>query len=384
MSPSPPPTPTIPLTVPPLSEILFPVSDQNVELAKSYVVTTSIALVASLIPFAARIYVRIRPLWRLGWDDYLIGAGFACAIVDWGIFFPAMYLSPGSISLSDLRIAAMRSHLAVPVWSLAMTLIKTSVVVTLLRLPLRLTSRAVLYTMLVTQVAYCIAAVSYQMFRCRPIQAAWDIMIIDAKCPSSHVTVIVSTIGSAINITTDVVLSVAPTVIFWNLRRPLRERILICALSCIGFVASGASVLKAIIIATSQGEKDMVSMGLRVSKWTVIEQFVSVTAACSPALKRPIEYVLAKCGIVLIQPESAISFVHMGSRHERSERRTRRRQSIELLEGEEAIRRHGNDGSSSPRLNRVGDADEPGSTAGSTVRLTCNLEQTHSKNKHIS
>ncbi|KAK4164286.1 hypothetical protein QBC43DRAFT_288880 [Cladorrhinum sp. PSN259] len=391
MSLSPPsssiPTPTPTLTMPPPSEIFVPVGEQKLMLAKSYVGITVTALVIALIPFAARIYVRLRPVWRFGWDDYLIGAGLACAIIDWGIFYPNVLLTQEHMSLSDIRITAMRSHLGVPVWSLAMTLIKTSVAVTLLRLPLQATSRAVLYTMMVIQIAYCIAALSYQLFRCRPIQAAWDISIIDEKCPSIQVTLAVSTLGSAINITTDIVLSVAPTVIFWNLRRPLRERIVICTLSCLGLLASAASVMKAVVIGTWQGEKDMVSVGLRIATWTVLEQLVSVTAACGPALKRPIEFVLAKFGIVLIPPESTISFVHMGLPDRRE--RMRRRESIELLEeDEEAAQAVHHQGASSPSSLRLTPSpavgDEPSSIAGSTARLTPNVEQTHLKHKDMS
>ncbi|KAK4226431.1 hypothetical protein QBC38DRAFT_456308 [Podospora fimiseda] len=342
MSPTPPGDPT-PMpsgeTTVPLTEIIIPLSDYAVSMGISYVWATVTSLVVCLIPVAARIYVRCRPVLRFGWDDCLMGAGLICAIADWAIFFPVALLNKSQTSTAaEMRIYAIRSYFGIPVWTLAMTLIKTSVILTLLRLPLKRTSKAVLYTLMFVIVSYCICAVSYQLFRCRPIQAGWDVMV-QGYCPKPSVTLVVANLGAGINIVSDIIVSVAPAVIFWRLRRPLRERLIICSLTCLGLFASGASIIKVWIIHVTQEDTDIIAMGARVAKWTVLEELMSITAACSPAMKRPIEFLLGKCGIVLIQPESVISFVHMGSRHRRSDRRR------------STMRRGGTDGSSSIQLN---------------------------------
>ncbi|KAK4467219.1 hypothetical protein QBC42DRAFT_258027 [Cladorrhinum samala] len=368
MSPqSTPPPPAQSELPPPMPDMTAPgmfVTEQVASVASKYIAVTTCFVVVSLIPFAARMYVRARPAWRFGADDYLIVAGLACAIVDWIMFLPTMYLESGEITLGATRMGIIRSHIGITLWSLTMTLVKTSVVMTLLRLPMTRVSRAVLYSIMGIQIAYCIVAMSYQLFRCRPFHAAWDILALDGKCPSQQVTLAVSSVGSAINIATDIVLSIAPTVIMWNLHRPVRERILICTLSCVGLFASGASITKAVLIGKAPSpEHDLLELGLTIAKWTVVEGLACITAACCPSLKRPIEYVLGKFGIVLIAPAAQISFVHVESGR-RGDGKIRR-QSISLTGKEEA-----GDADRGLSYMTVTVEERLGSSADSTVKLT--------------
>ena len=210
--------------------------------------------------------------------------------------------------------AIILAYFAIPMWCLAMTLIKTSVVLTLLRLPLKRSWKTGLYVLLGIQLTYWLANTIYLFAKCRPYHAAWDFTVAVRHCPSEETDVLVSNIGSAINITTDLILSVAPMLIFWKLRRPLRERILICSLTGMGLFASAASIVKAVIIAQWTSTNDRWSTAITIATWTITEQFVSVLAACSPSLKTPIEKMLNKFGIPLVEHDQNISFVHMPSR----------------------------------------------------------------------
>lgn len=130
-----------------------------------------------------------------------------------------------------------------------------------------------------------------------------------------------------------------------------------------GLFASGASILKAVMVGKADSADDLLELGITIGKWTVIEELASLTAACCPSLKRPIEYVLGKFGIVLIPPVAQISFVHMESR--RGGGRKMRRQSISLTGEEEA----GDANRASSSL-PVTVENRGGSSADSTVRLT--------------
>lgn len=236
-----------------------------------------------------------------------------------------MFYEPQFITLDRAISAITLAYLAIPIWSFAMTLVKTSIVLTLLRLPLKRAWTVVLYVVLAIQMTYFIGNTTYLFAKCRPHHAAWDFTVAVRHCPSEEVDVIVSSIGSAINIGTDLLLSVAPVFILWNLRRPLRERVLICSLTSIGLLATFASIMKAIIIAEWTHTEDRWSTAISIATWTVTEQFVSVMAACSPSLKKPIEKVLDKLGFPLVEQNPNISFVHMPSRmRERDLRRQAR------------------------------------------------------------
>ncbi|KAK0739512.1 hypothetical protein B0T21DRAFT_346819 [Apiosordaria backusii] len=292
------------------------ITERAAFLARVHFGVTIPLLALALIPFCARIYVRIWPVWRLGWDDVFIIAGLACSIIDWGLLVQEMHVHSGYTTIEEVREAVFFAYFAIPVWAISMTLIKTSIVLTLLRLPLKKSWRVCLYVIGAVQITYCFADMPYLFFKCRPFHAAWDIMAPDRnlKCPKLHTDILVSSIGSAINITTDLLLSVAPMFILWNLRRPLRERVVICILTGMGLFASGASIMKAVVIADWTNVDDQWEMAMAIATWTVLEQFISLFAACSPSLKGPIQALLEKCGFNLTRQDTNVSFVHIPSR----------------------------------------------------------------------
>lgn len=235
-------------------------------------------------------------------------------------FFHAQF-----ISYQQATDAAILAYFAIPMWCLAMTLIKISIVLTLLRLPLKRAWKAGLFVLMGVQSTFWLANAVYLFAKCQPRNAAWDYTVPVRRCPSEQTDVVVSNIGSAINIATDIMLSVAPMLLFWNLRRPVRERILICSLTGMGLFASAASIVKVVVIAEWTTAPDRWATAISISTWTVTEQFVSILAACSPSLKTPIEKMLNKFGIPLVDRDPNISFVHMPSRLREGELRRQAR-----------------------------------------------------------
>lgn len=317
----------------------LPISERAAYLARVHIGTTIPLLALCLVPFLARIYVRVWPVWRFGWDDGFIVAGLVrqmttnrapfivvtdtdassvihqvCAIADWALLEKELYLQSQAVPIHDAVFAVTLAYFSIPLWCLAMTLIKTSIVLTLLRLPpVKRAWTVALYILLAAQVTYWLANTVYLFAKCRPHHASWDFTVPVRRCPSEKTDIIVSSIGSAINIATDLVLSVAPMLIFWNLHRPLRERILICSLTGIGLFATVASILKAVVVAEWTRTEDRWATAISIATWTVTEQFVSILAACSPSLKGPIQRLLDKFGVQLVGNNSIISFVHVSS-----------------------------------------------------------------------
>ena len=54
----------------------FPISERAAYLARIHIGVTSTLFFFCLVTFATRIYQRIRPVWKVGMDDYFIVAGF--------------------------------------------------------------------------------------------------------------------------------------------------------------------------------------------------------------------------------------------------------------------------------------------------------------------
>lgn len=287
---------------PPLPPSEFPINERTAHLSRVHFGVTVPLLAITLIPLSARLYVRIWPKWRFGWDDFLILTGFFAAVTDWALLEREMYFSPRPISFSEASAAVKQAFLAIFFWGFAMTCIKTSVALTLLRIPLAHRAwRLFLYCVLAVQTTYFVGDTIYIFAKCRPLAFAWDLTIEGGTCTDNNTDVLVSSIGSALNALTDICLSIAPMMILWKLRRPRRERILICCLTGMGLFASGASIAKALKVGEwGRGNvDDMWALAVSIATWTIVEQFVAVLAACSPSLKGPIEYLLARCGILL-------------------------------------------------------------------------------------
>ncbi|KAK3326062.1 hypothetical protein B0H66DRAFT_600197 [Apodospora peruviana] len=300
-----------------------PITDRAALLARVHIGVTIPLLALTLVPFVARIYSRIWPVWRIGFADWLIVIGFASAITDWALLQSEMITTPSNISLEQAIWDVKLAYMAIPIWGLTMTCVKTSIALTLLRIPQTRLSTVFLYLILAFQLIYFVGDTIYIFLKCQPLQAAWDFTVVGGKCLDIRIDVVVSNLGSAMNILTDVFLSLAPMLILWNLRRPLRERILVCFLTGMGLFASLASVVKLIMIQSWGNHPDPWALAMSLASWTIIEQFVAILAACSPSLKGPIQRMLGKFGILLTRYESHISFIHMptrvgrGSKYER-------------------------------------------------------------------
>ena len=58
------------------ARLLVPISDRAAYLARVHIGVTVPLLAVTLVPFFARLYIRVWPVWRFGWDDALIVLGF--------------------------------------------------------------------------------------------------------------------------------------------------------------------------------------------------------------------------------------------------------------------------------------------------------------------
>lgn len=230
-----------------------------------------------------------------------------------------MFPTPRLLTFATATEAIKLAYLAIPVWVVSMTCIKTSIALTLLKRfqPVSYTTRwwrPLLLLLIVVQLLYFVANIVYNFTKCRPLVAAWDLSTRQATCYTQNTDFIFSLTGSVINIVTDIALSMAPMLaVLWRLRRPRPERILVCCLTGIGLLASGTSIAKAVVVSQWQPdlppeELDSWAMAVSIATWTVAEQFIAVFGACSPSLKGPIERLLGRFGVSLTSKNRVVDF----------------------------------------------------------------------------
>ncbi|KAL2127144.1 hypothetical protein VTI74DRAFT_11258 [Chaetomium olivicolor] len=205
---------------------LLPISDRAAFLARAHVGTTMSLVALCLAPFTTRICVRVWPAWRFGWDDAFIVAGL---VLDY--LRRSHDTTPGVANRHFLFL-----NVCHPDWALLER--------ELFLQPQLVSFEEALYAIILAYFAI-------------PICEQTDVMV--------------SSIGSAINIATDLILSAAPIFIFQNLRRPLRERVLICSLTGIGLFATVASIMKAVVIAEwiHVDSNDKWASAISIATWTV-------------------------------------------------------------------------------------------------------------------
>ncbi|KAK1751907.1 hypothetical protein QBC47DRAFT_79381 [Echria macrotheca] len=296
--------------------LMIPVSDRAAYLARVHYGVMGPLLMVALIAFSCRFYVRVRPVWRVGWDDWLIALGFLWSIADFAMLSFETLPTPRLLSLETATEAVKLAYLAIPVWVIAMTCIKISVSLTLLERfhPVSYTTRwwrPLLFVIIAVQLLFFAANMVYNFSKCRPLVSAWDFSNPSAICYPERTDFIFSITGSVINVMTDVALSLSPLLaVLLRLPRPPLERLLVCCLTGIGLLASSASLAKAVVVAQWDPEKpqelDLWAMAVSIATWTVAEQFIAVFGACSPSLKRPIERMLGRYGIQLSSSKTQV------------------------------------------------------------------------------
>jgi len=290
----------------------FPIDPRSAYLSQVFIGLTSSLLFLASISFFVRIYQRITPVWKMGADDYFIIVGYLLSIVDWGLLLPQQVPVPGFISMDAALRNFKTGWIAIGVWGVSMTCIKVSIALTLLRIQKKsLAWRIFLYSIIALQVAYGVLNLFFNtVIACRPLSHAWDFTIPPPmrQCVSNEVMRAASNTGSGVNITTDVLLSLAPAVFLRKLNRPLRERIFVCVLMGLGLLASVSSIVKTVFVQRFYDPtypfEDIMPLGASISTYTILEQFTGILAACIPAMKNIFQACLGKVGVSLTDSRS--------------------------------------------------------------------------------
>ncbi|OCL14248.1 hypothetical protein AOQ84DRAFT_407403 [Glonium stellatum] len=280
----------------------LPVTERAHYVANIFIAVTTPLLLLSLILLSIRISTKLRLVCQIGWDDWLIVAGSILASIDWALLVASTFwfIGPNHHYITPSRglQSGMLGFIAVPIWAFALSCIKLSVALTLLRFLQATGWRVLLYIIIGVQIFFAIANTIFALLLCRPIAASWNPFIAGAKCLNHEALRVASTASSYIDIATDIILSLIPLVFLTKLHRPFQEKILVFSLMAMGLFASIASIRKVIII-KQWGTGDTWSMAISMSTWTCIEEFFGILAACFPCLKMPLQRALAKIGVTL-------------------------------------------------------------------------------------
>ncbi|KAH7026901.1 hypothetical protein B0J12DRAFT_722084 [Macrophomina phaseolina] len=203
--------------------------------------------VLSWSAFGSRIYTRVKPVLRLGYDDYFITAAVTFDFVSWTQLVISTTHGVGRhnyyVSAAETMQAEKFLFIGQPAFAWALACTKISIVCMLFRIQTGIHWRRFLSIMIVVQVLTAITTNVFQFSLCKPLPAIWDHTIKNPKCivAAIHISIVVTSI---VTILTDVILSLLPLTFIMHMQLPPREKIALACLMGLGLVASGASIYK--------------------------------------------------------------------------------------------------------------------------------------------
>src|SRR5689334_11547189 len=105
------------------------------------------------------------------------------AITSWILLKFELFMHATTISFPVATTAVKLAYLSIPAWGFAMTCIKLSAILTLLRIPINNTYwRPSLYAIGTLQVVYLVGSTIFTFLACIPLKAIWDF----GATPSAH------------------------------------------------------------------------------------------------------------------------------------------------------------------------------------------------------
>ncbi|KAK6219767.1 CFEM domain-containing protein [Colletotrichum tabaci] len=247
----------------------------------------------ALIVVALRVYSRVSTK-QFGWDDGLICFAMAESVAETAASYMGMRYAFLGVHVYDIpmeadsRLGSLWNYIIQLLYNPILALVKTSVLMFLLRLSGQ--KRSIRYTIIglnVFNIALMIAIFTTVVFQCQPISYFWEKAgrnpPTEGKCIDMG-AFYVST--ASLTIFTDVLALALPFWIFLGLKMQIRVKIALLAVFALGAVVTAISVLRlAWLIEVSYhiNEQDP-TYDIRFT-YSAVETNLAIIAASAPALR---------------------------------------------------------------------------------------------------
>ncbi|KAB5522107.1 hypothetical protein GE09DRAFT_500810 [Coniochaeta sp. 2T2.1] len=250
--------------------------DENV--GPTLLAISCILLALIITTTSLRIYTRWS-LRTLGWDDYTIAFTAFLAVIRVAIQIMQVRHGNGRhrsyLTQDEYIYNNMLGWYAQILLFASTALLKISIILLILRIiqdswKLRVFLRAVIVGLVVTNLACIIILLA----ECDPVDAYWKG---GGTCWDTRVRIYSIYLTIAYSILTDLLCSLLPLLIIWNVRMPLRKKLMIWGLMSLGLTATGFGALRA----SSLGlVTDDLSWTYAIAAiWSNLELFLGINAA---------------------------------------------------------------------------------------------------------
>ncbi|KXT03951.1 hypothetical protein AC578_9298 [Pseudocercospora eumusae] len=235
---------------------------------------------------AMRIYARLAIAKNAGWDDGFIT--FASAN-SWVLTSIAIWLvetgmgkHESELSYSEAEENRKALWTSIIIYNLGLTSTKISILLQYQRIFPQKTFRIANWTMMGIVVCYALWRFFSAIFACVPVQAYWDITIVDKTClPRATV----SFASAGLNIATDIAITMLPLPLLKNLELPKRQKRILMAVFGLGGVVCIISILRLYAIYVVWDSKDVSYNNGMAAMWSSLECNVGIICSCLPTLR---------------------------------------------------------------------------------------------------
>ncbi|KAL2814581.1 hypothetical protein BJX63DRAFT_193130 [Aspergillus granulosus] len=267
-------------------------------------IVTIICLVLSTLITILRIYTRLRITCTAGLDDVLIvlGLGFAIAM---GVIISVAEQQFGwnrhiwDVPLEWIPTVSKLNLTFQILFSLACSLTKLSLLwfcKRLLGAGSKGLSSPYNIAMIIAMVVVGLSSVLFilfSIFQCRPIHAYWDLEPQYSYHCLNDGAIVFS--ASVINIFTDVLVTILPMPLIWNLKLPTRQRVAVISIFALGIVVDIAGSIRTVYVWKSM----IVSYDTTWEGWPVllaatVEINLGLICTSAPALRPLVAFFLPR------------------------------------------------------------------------------------------
>ncbi|KAM0171002.1 hypothetical protein ACHAPF_008569 [Botrytis cinerea] len=117
-------------------------------------------------------------------------------------------------------------------------------------------------------------------FQCRPVSDYWAVSFKpQPNCINQEVHLLFTAICNGIS---DYIVVILPMHTVWKLQLPTKQRISLCMLFAIGFIASTASIVRTVYVWYSTSNYDRTWTAYPVYIWSSVELYLGLFCACTP------------------------------------------------------------------------------------------------------
>lgn len=263
----------------------YPNENQGPAILATTLTVTSLALVTLII----RLFVRIRMIRNVGWDDYTMISAMALCVAGQAVIIPEVHYGAGKhinyIPPANFVKGLKYNFITQPIYVCAISIVKISVGFFLLRVAATPLFRRTIQSVMVFMGIYTVICLCTIVFQCTNPAMLWDSSA-KGKCFSPQTLRGLGYTNVALNITTDLLFSIIiPIPMLWNVQMNIRTKSSIIAIMSLGIFATAAAVVKTSYLPSYGKKGDWLWDSRNITIWTVIESNTGIVAGNLPCMK---------------------------------------------------------------------------------------------------